>query len=91
MQNIISAVIICVGLICGGSFVGGRYAMVAVNGGVVARLDRATGDVESCQLKYGQKCIWLNLDAPASSGEKREADYPVVIPIPTASADPQQP
>lgn len=89
MRVIVSAIIISAGLICGGSFAGGRYGMVAVNGGVIARIDRATGEVQSCQLKDGQKCIWQSDNRADPIAKKLGLDYPIVLPIPSSSPAPR--
>lgn len=83
--------IICAGLIGGGSFVGGRYGIVAVNGGVIARIDRITGESQVCLLSNLQACKWARGNLPIMIGGSKVIEYPVVIPIPSTSASADQP
>lgn len=83
--------IICAGLIGGGSFVGGRYGIVAVNGGVIARIDRITGESQVCLLSNLQACNWAKGNLPIIAGGAQSMEYPVVIPIPSASSAADQP
>ncbi len=88
MRQVLSALIISLGLVIGGSFAGGRYTLVAVNGGSVARIDRVTGDVQSCQLTAGPKCTWADGASSYEDPAQFEANYPIVLPIPSSSAAP---
>ncbi len=89
MRQIISALIISLGLVAGGSFAGGRYTLVAVNGGSVSRLDRVTGDVQICQLAAGTRCAWADTQSSYDVAQQIEANYPIVLPMPSSSTAPK--
>jgi len=86
LRTVIPAMIICAGLIGGGSFVGGRFGIVAVNGGVIARIDRITGETQVCLLNSGQTCRWVHGALASKPEAALPVTYPVVIPIPSASS-----
>lgn len=57
-RDIFFAIMLGLGFALAGFLAGGRYELVAVNGGVVARLDRLTGDTRVCRVQLGQTCNW---------------------------------
>lgn len=57
-RDIFFAVMLGLGFALAGFLAGGRFELVAVNGGVVARLDRLTGDTRVCRVQLGQACNW---------------------------------
>ena len=58
-RDIFFAFMLGLGFALAGFLAGGRYELVAVNGGVVARLDRLTGDTRICRVQLGQACNWV--------------------------------
>jgi len=63
-RDIFFAGMLGLGFAAAGLLAGGRYEMAPVNGGVVARLDRFTGDVRVCRVALGRPCDWRAVPAP---------------------------
>jgi hypothetical protein len=73
MGNIASALILAVGITAGGFLLGGRFELVATEGGSLARIDRYSGEVAKCIPGTEDPCGWMLSGGPSRSVTQRSS------------------